>query len=48
MFDYNTTRVVTCENCGRSFKDDCGDSFCSASCEREWERKNNEDELEEF
>jgi hypothetical protein len=35
--DYNTTRTVDCIVCGRGFRDDCGDSFCSSSCEREYE-----------
>ena len=43
MFEPNMHRMVTCENCGARFKDDCGDAFCSYSCEREWERENEEE-----
>lgn len=32
-------RSTTCEVCGKGFMDDCGDSFCSSSCEREYERE---------
>lgn len=37
--DANTYRYTTCAQCGDRFKDDCGDSFCSSSCEREYERE---------
>jgi hypothetical protein len=33
MFEPNTHRMATCEWCGKRFADDCGDSFCSSSCE---------------
>lgn len=26
-------RSTTCEQCGKRFMDDCGDAFCSPSCE---------------
>jgi hypothetical protein len=35
--DYNTTRIVHCEVCGKPFKDDCGDVFCSNRCERRYD-----------
>lgn len=44
MNDYNTYRYTNCEWCGRRFKDDCGDSFCSSSCERQYEEDQREDE----
>jgi hypothetical protein len=47
MDDYNTFRYTICEQCGRRFKDDCGDSFCSGRCESEWERNNEESEDDE-
>jgi hypothetical protein len=31
-------RSATCVQCGRGFSDDCGDSFCSSSCERHYEQ----------
>lgn len=37
MMDYNTTRIVHCEVCGKGFSDDCGENFCSSSCERKYE-----------
>lgn len=37
MDDYNTFRYTICAVCGNRFKDDCGDVFCSGSCENEWE-----------
>jgi hypothetical protein len=37
MFEPNTHRVTRCEQCGHRFIDECGDSFCSSSCEREYE-----------
>jgi hypothetical protein len=33
-------RHTRCEHCGKGFMDDCGDAFCSASCERAYEREN--------
>lgn len=39
MQDYNTFRYTDCVVCGSRFKDDCGDSFCSSSCERDYERE---------
>lgn len=43
---------IECNYCGRSFRDDCGDSFCSSSCEREWNEEhvctNCEGEFEEL
>jgi hypothetical protein len=30
-------RSETCVQCGKGFMDDCGDSFCSSSCERQWD-----------
>jgi hypothetical protein len=44
MWDYNTTRLVHCETCGKGFRDDCGDVFCSTRCERIWEENNKEDD----
>ena len=38
-------RSTTCEQCGRRFQDDCGDSFCSSSCEREWESEHQHCEI---
>lgn len=32
-------RPTTCMQCDRTFMDDCGDSFCSDSCEREYENE---------
>jgi hypothetical protein len=37
MDDYNTFRYTTCAVCGNRFKDDCGESFCSSSCERKYD-----------
>jgi hypothetical protein len=37
-------RSTTCVQCGRGFMDDCGDAFCSSSCEREYERENETEE----
>jgi hypothetical protein len=37
-------RSTTCVQCGRGFIDDCGDAFCSSSCEREYERENETEE----
>jgi hypothetical protein len=34
------TRHVNCHVCGKGFRDDCGDIFCSSSCERQYERDN--------
>lgn len=39
MDDYNTFRYTNCAQCGDRFRDDCGDVFCSGSCEREYERE---------
>lgn len=47
VWDWNTTRLVSCVVCGKGFKDDCGDVFCSSKCEREWEVNNQEDEEDE-
>lgn len=33
-------RSETCIVCGHGFMDDCGDVFCSSSCERTYEREN--------
>jgi hypothetical protein len=35
-------RSTTCVQCGGSFMDDCGDSFCSSSCEKEYDRQHEE------
>lgn len=32
-------RSTMCVICGSRFMDDCGDSVCSSSCEREYERE---------
>jgi hypothetical protein len=32
-------RHTRCEHCGKGFMDDCGDAFCSASCERQYEQE---------
>lgn len=45
--DANTWRYTTCAYCGKGFKDDCGDVFCSGSCERMWERENETDRCED-
>lgn len=42
MDDYNTYRIATCVQCGRSFKDDCGWDFCSGSCENQFEHEQKE------
>jgi hypothetical protein len=34
--------MENCEWCGKRFMSDCGDSFCSSSCERQYERENKE------
>lgn len=39
MYDYNTHRMSICEYCGKRFMDECGDSFCSSRCERQWENE---------
>jgi hypothetical protein len=31
-------RHTSCVVCGKGFMDDCGDSVCSSSCERQYER----------
>lgn len=38
--------IVRCAQCGKRFRDDCGDNFCSSSCETQWyeENKNMEDD----
>lgn len=30
-------RSTQCAQCGTYFMDDCGDVFCSGSCEEQWE-----------
>lgn len=40
--DYNTYRYTNCEVCGRRFKDDCGDSFCSSSCSDKYDEYHKE------
>jgi hypothetical protein len=32
-------RHTTCAVCGKGFMDDCGDSFCSSHCERQYEKE---------
>lgn len=39
MRDHAYHRQVTCEYCGTRFMDDCGDSFCSSTCERLYENE---------
>lgn len=39
MFEPNTHRYTNCEWCGKRFVDDCGDSFCSSSCENQYEEE---------
>lgn len=34
--------MVNCEWCGKRFMDDCGDAFCSSSCERQYENEHME------
>lgn len=56
MEDYNTYRMNNCAYCGKRFKDDCGDEFCSSSCSNQYDREHtrcddcgdefNEDDLE--
>lgn len=41
-YEPNLWRHTTCVVCGRGFMDDCGDVFCSGSCEREYEREHQE------
>lgn len=47
MREHAYIRYVSCEYCGTRFTDDCGDVFCSSSCERQWENDNREEEEEE-
>jgi hypothetical protein len=35
----HTYRMESCSVCGKGFMSDCGDVFCSSSCEREYERE---------
>jgi hypothetical protein len=35
-------RSTTCVQCGKGFMDDCGDSFCSSSCEDRYDREHME------
>jgi hypothetical protein len=42
MTDWNTTRRVECVVCGSRFNDDCGDVFCSSSCEEKHEKYHQE------
>jgi hypothetical protein len=37
-------RSTTCVVCGSHFMDDCGDAFCSSSCERAYEEENETEE----
>lgn len=39
MREHAYVRTVYCVVCGRGFSDDCGDAFCSSSCEREYEQE---------
>jgi hypothetical protein len=43
MYDH-THRLVSCIVCGKNFVDDCGDAFCSSSCENAYESENETEE----
>jgi hypothetical protein len=40
----NPGATISCGVCGRSFFSNDGDSICSRSCEREYERQQEEEE----
>lgn len=37
MSEPHLYRYTQCEQCGKGFKDDCGESFCSSHCEEEYD-----------
>lgn len=37
LYEPNLYRYTRCECCGVRFMDDCGDAFCSSTCEEQWE-----------
>lgn len=41
-YEPNLWGHVTCPQCGKGFMSDCGPDFCSASCERTYEKEHQE------
>lgn len=38
-YEPHLCRYILCAQCGKEFRDDCGDVFCSGSCESQYERE---------